>query len=64
MEGVMNTEFAIFTAVFTLLGVSLMMRPRSNSGRPAPRRLPPSAAARHPRARLLFSPIPAPVARC
>jgi len=61
----MNTELAIFTAVFTLLGVSLMMLPRSPSARPTPRLLRQASVTRlPPRPRLLFSPTLAPVARC
>lgn len=60
----MNSEIAIFTAVFALLGVSLMMLPRSSGGGPAPRRLRRSAVDGLPRPQLLFSPTLAPVARC
>lgn len=59
----MNTELAIFTAVFTLLGVSLMMLPR-DPVRPAPRLLRRAPVTRLPRPQLLFSPTLAPVARC
>ena len=60
----MNTELAIFTAVFTLLGVSLMMLPRSPGARPTPRLLRRAPVTRLPRPQLLFSPTLAPVARC
>jgi len=60
----MNSEIAIFTAVFALMGVSLMMLPRSSGGGRAPRLLPPPTLVRLPRPQLLFSPTLAPVALC
>lgn len=60
----MNAELAIFTAVFTLLGVSLMMLPRGATARSAPRLLRRAPVTRLPRPQLLFSPTLAPVALC
>lgn len=59
----MNTEIAIFTAVFALLGVGLMIRPRGRELR-APRLIRQTTVVRYPRPQLLFSPTLAPVAHC
>jgi hypothetical protein len=59
----MNAELVIFTAVFALLGVGLMLRPRGREVR-VPRLVRQAPVVSFPRPQLLFSPTLAPVARC